>query len=387
MMKTTIRVFLIFFVCSISAWAVDAPSPWYSKSADNKIVLNIEMFLSSTCPYCHKADEFFTGLEAKSPDLHVQRYIINQDKNALIRFNQLLNEQQMSDFAVTSIFICNSRWVGFSSAETTGKDLLHAINYCKQEIERSGQLTPQTIDTLKHWANANRYTTGMVEKPSRWRYTATVAFMDSFSPCAFFCFAGFLAFLLIEAQRKKQILAGFLFLFAVALVHYFQQVNTNAFFQLLPWLRIPSALLGLATLYFIIQYYKKQFQSTVYLSLAFLLGLILSIYQQTCVMNWATIFQQWLSNQQIPGWQAGLYQLLYQSLYVFPLILILGIYLALSKTQRCIALRSRFASIGFLFLLAIALLLIIYPYALSYMAISTWTLLILIVLGYFLNLA
>lgn len=385
-MKIVFRLLLTLLIFNAPVWATELSTNWYSKSPDNKVVINIELFLSTTCPHCHKADAFFRDIESKHPDFHIQRYYINQDKNALGRFYQLLSEQQMDDFSVPSIYFCNSRWVGFTSAETTGKDLLHAINHCKQQIEKKGTLTPATVNALRHLANANQFITGLVEKPSRMRFTITLAFMDSFSPCAFFCFAGFLAFLLIEAQKKKQLIASLLFIFSVATVHYFQQVYTNAFFELLPWLRIPAALLGIVTLYFVLQYLKKQASGTLYFSLAFLLGLITTIYQQTCVMNWSTIFEQWLNDQQLTNWQTNMYQLLYQGVYLLPLIVILLVYLLLLKTARFAALSPKLANIGLLFLIAIAVSLIAYPYVLSYFAISLATLLILMICGYFLKL-
>ncbi|WP_454781244.1 glutaredoxin family protein [Legionella sp. WA2022007384] len=384
-MKTAFKLLLTFFIFQATVWAAELSPTWYSKT-DNKVIINVEMFLSTTCPHCQKADAFFHEMETKYPDLHIQRYYIDQDKDSLGRFYQLLSAQQMDDFAVPSIFICNSRWVGFDSAETTGKDLLQAINYCKKQIEHKGELTLETVNTLRHLANANRFITGLVEKPSRLQFTTTIAFMDSFTPCAFFCFAGFLAFLLIETQRKKQLIAALLYASSVAIVHYFQQVYPSTFFELLPWMHIPAVFLGLMTIYFVGQYYKKQYSKTLYFSLAFLLGLITTIYQQTCVMNWSTIFEQWLNDQHLPSWQASLYQLLYQGVYILPLILILLIYFLLCKINRFAALRTKLATIGLLFLLAIAVSLVVYPFVLSNLGVSIVLLFILMIVGNFLNL-
>lgn len=386
LMKTACQLFLLFFIVHVPGWAADSSSTWYTKGTNNTITINVELFLSSTCPHCHKANEFFRTIEARSPDLHIQRYFINQDKNALIRFNQLLNAQQMDDFAVPSIYFCNSRWVGFASDDTTGKDLVHAINYCRQQIEKKGELSEATVNTLRHWANANRFDSGMVEKPSRFRYTVTIGLMDAFSPCALFCFAGFCAVLVLGEQRKKQIIASLLFISSVVIIHYFQQVYTNIFFELLPWLRIPAALLGLSTVYFVIQHYSKKCSAILYFILAFLLGLVVTVYQQTCVMNWSTIFQQWLNNQQIPNWQAYLYQLLYQSIYILPLLLILIVALILLHLERFATLKRKLMRIGLLFFMALALCLIFYPFMLSYFTTSILVLLFLIVCGYFLNL-
>lgn len=385
-MKTAFKLFWVFFLLSFNLWAGDGAVSWYTQDANKKVTLNVELFLSSSCPHCHKADEFFSSFTKTAPYLHVQRNIINEDKNALIRFNQLLSEQHMDDFAVPSIYFCSSRWLGFASAETTGKDLLHAINYCKQQIENDGTLTPATIDTLRHWANANKFDSGMVEKPSTFNYIVTIAITDAFSPCAFFCFAGFLAFLFLGENHKTRISASLLFILAVAITHYWQQAHTSSFYELLPWLRGPALILGAAAVYFVVQFYKKQSTRCWLLSVAFLFGFMITVYQQTCVMNWSYIFEQWLNNQHVSSMQAGFYQLLYQALYILPLVIILILYLALFKVRRFATMQPRLVPIGLLFILAIAACLIAYPLLLANLTVSVFTVLVLAVCGRFINL-
>ncbi|STY29782.1 Uncharacterised protein [Legionella wadsworthii] len=384
-MKSIFRLFLIFFILQSPLKAAEAPFTWYNKTG-NQLVINIEMFLSSTCPHCQKADAFFREVEEKNPNIQVQRYYINQNKEALGRFYQLLNAEQMQDFAVPSIYICDSRWVGFNTAETTGKDLLKAIDYCRKQIEDKGKLSKETVNALRHLANANRFITGLVEKPTKFNFTTSIALMDAFSPCAFFCFAGFLAFLLIESKKKKQVIATLLFVLSVAIVHYFQQVYTSTFFELLTWLRIPAVLLGIMTLYFVMQYFKKQPSSILYYSLAFFIGLVTITYQQTCVMNWSAIFEQWLNDQHLSSWEANWYQLLYQLVYILPLILLLFIYFLFMRIKRFAAQGKKLTNIGLLFLIAIAVSLIAYPYIFSYFGISLGVIFILLVCGYFLKL-
>jgi hypothetical protein len=385
-MKTALSFILSFFIVHTSAWALESSSEWYSKNPNNKVILRAELFLSSTCDHCKKADAFFKGIENQHPEWQLKRYWIDQDKKALLRFNQLLTEQQMNDFSVPSLFFCNSRWSGFISAETTGKDLVQALNYCTEQIEKKGRLTSTTVDTLRHLANANRFTTGLVKQPSSPRdYTLTLALIDSFNPCALFGFMGFLAFLLVEEQRKKQIIGSLLFIFSIGIIHYVQQVYTSTFFSLIPWIRIPALVLGLMIFYFVIQKLKNRAATVLYYVLSFLVGLITLIYQQTCVMNWSIIFEQWLNNQHMPSWESSLYQVLYQSVYIVPLILFLLVYLLLSSFKYFDPLRKKLIRIGLLFMLAIALALVIYPFIMHYLGISVFLLFILSIIGYFLN--
>lgn len=144
-------------------------------------------------------------------------------------------------------------------------------------------------------------------------------------------------------------IATLLFVLSVAIVHYFQQVYTSTFFELLTWLRIPAVLLGIVTLYFVMQYFKKQPSNILYYTLAFFIGLITITYQQTCVMNWSAIFEQWLNDQHLSNWEASLYQLLYQLVYILPLILFLFIYFLFLRIKRFAALGKKLTNIGLLF--------------------------------------
>lgn len=384
-MHTAFRLLLLLFMLISNVWANDSLSSWYSQQADKKVILNVELFLSTTCPYCHKADEFFRGIEANSPWLHVKRYNINVDKEALIRFNQLLTEQKMDDFAVPSVFFCGSRWTGFASAETTGKDLLYGLNYCKQQIEQKGALTPVTVDVLKRWANANMFDSNITGDPSALQYITTVALMDAYNPCALFGLAAFFALLFVQKSRKNQIITGLIFICAIGLVHYFQQIDASTTFELLPWLRIPAAIVGLFAFYLAGQHYRKRpINHSVFL-LAFLFAFMIQFYQQTCVMNWSYIFGQWLYNKHLSGARTELYQIAYQVLYLIPLLLTLILYIVLIRTQFLIRLSPTLNNIGLLLIMAIALCLIVYPLALSNLALSLFVPICLIICGWILT--
>jgi hypothetical protein len=384
-MRAVFRFLLVFFILSANLWASSLSPQWYTQEADKKIVINVELFLSSTCTHCHKADAFFREIESSSPWLHVTRYTIDKDKSALERFNQLLNDQQMSDFAVPSIFFCNSRWVGFATDETTGKDLLFALNYCKEQIERKGELTPANVNVLRRWANANMFDSGMTENPTVVKYITVIALMDAYNPCALFCLGGFFALLFMQKSRKGQIFSGILFILGLGGAHFIQQVYSSIFFELLPWLRWPAALVGLFTFYMAGQYYRKRSTSTLFFLLAVLLALMLQAYQQTCLMNWSYIFQQWLYNQHISNDQNVLYQLAYQSMYLLPLIVTLILYVVLIQIKYLEKLKQRLNSIGLLYIMAVGLFLIIYPWALSNLLLSLFVILCVFIAGLFLS--
>lgn len=384
-MPVIFRLFLMFFLLNANLWAGAASSSWYTQDTHKKTMINVELFLSSTCPHCHKADDFFRSIEPQTPWLHVQRYLINEDKSALIHFNQLLNDQQLNDFAVPSVFFCNSRWAGFSSAETTGKDLLHALNYCKKQIETNGKLTGSTVATLKRWANANRFDSGMIEAPSTAHYIISMALVDAFNPCSLFCLIAFFALIFMQDRTLACIIVGTVYILTLGIMHYIQQAYASVFYEWLPLMRWPSILIGLFILYLMGQHYRKNSTPLLFIAPTFLLSIIIQMYQQTCLMNWSFIFEQWLSHQNSSNSLVMLYQLTYQFFYLVPLISTLCILIFLLRTERFRRLKPVLNTIGLLYILAIGLLLILYPGALSSLTLSLLVLALIPVLSLILS--
>jgi hypothetical protein len=371
-------------MCSIPLWA--NTSSWYTLGPDHQATINVELFLSSTCPYCHKEDAFFKEIEPETPWLLVHRYFINEDKEALLRFNQLLTEQKFNDFAVPSAFFCNSRWLGFDSAMTTGKDLLKTLHYCKQQIEKKGSLTQATVDVIKRWANANMLNASVTEQPSTFHYLLFVALLDASNPCALFCFAVFLGLLFIQDDKKVQVKTALLFVLTVLAVHFLQQTQANMFFQILPWLRLFALLIGGGSLYMVFRSYNKQLiKPYEYYSWAFLLALIVYSYQQTCVMNWSFIFEQWLYNQPISSGQKTILQLIYQIFYSVPPLIVLILYWLLQLFGFFARMKPYLEVIGLLFIGIIALFLIIAPMAMAHYVSSFIILLAAAIVGIILN--
>jgi hypothetical protein len=351
----------LFFIFSSASYAQN----WYSLDINKKATLHVELFLSSQCPHCHKADAFFREIEARTPWIHITRYTINTNKQALLKFNERLSEQNSTDFSVPSMFFCNSRWVGFDSANTTGKDLYRALIYCKKQIEQKGSLAQETTTVLNQWANANKFNSKLRGNPSALQYVTVVALMDANNPCALFCTLGFFALLFIQNKRNNLLFTGLIFVLTVATVHYIQQTHATLFYELLAWLRLPAVLVGFLTLFLIRHYYNKRKVNNLLYLLAFLLAFLVQSYQQTCVMNWSYIFQHWLSKQTFSSSTLVIYQLFYQILYLIPLLVILFVYILVMRMKTFSKRKLQLTIFGFLLLSVLALFLIIYPKGLS----------------------
>lgn len=375
--------FFFLFLLNFNLWAEN--TSWYAFDSEKKVLINVELFLTSTCSHCLKADYFFKDIEKQSPWLRIKPYFIDKDKEALMRFNQLLIEKNLTDFYTPSIFFCNTRWVGFESDETTGKDLLRALNYCKEQIQQNGKLTKSTEEVLSHLANGSMFNSLPQKNLGIGHYLVVLALLDAFSPCALFGIGGFFALLCLQDTFRKQWITGLMFVLVVGILHYVQQTQVNFFYKLLPWLRIPAALTGLFAVLGILFYYKKKEQHSLLFLMLFFLILIVQWYQQTCIMNWSYMFQQWLDNLSINPEVYNLFQTIYQVMYLVPLMIITLIYIFIIRTKKLISFKPLLKGISWIFLTALSLHLLLYPKALSY---SDWSIIISIVsivLGCFMN--
>lgn len=362
-MKKLLLVLVSFLVMIQSAAALQGANDWYTYQPDkNQLTIAVKLFLSTECPHCHKADAFFTELEAQNHWLRVERYFINKDKQALSQFNQLLSAQQMDDFAVPSIYFCDSRWIGFQNAETTGAQVTKAIEYCATQIEASHALDSSTIEFLRKQAMAAYMNSTVTKEPGSWSYLTLVALMDAISPCSLFWYLGLVSMLLLSShlQRKSMLWVYFCFGFIYQLVYpwNWQAIGLSA-----SMLRILALIAGAIGIAFCYSLWKRKQHILLQTAAAALMSVMVFCYQQTCILSWGTVFQNWLVHQNSNATISKMvYLLFYQIIYAMVPLLSIEIIRRLLK-------RIEIGDAGFLAPLSVmcvlSFMLIIYPQALS----------------------
>ena len=374
-----IRAGLIFWllVCgSAMALASNASLPWFSIEK-NQVQLRVDMFLSSTCPYCQKADNFFKKIEADNPGFTIHRYIINEDKAALETFNQFLQQQKEYDFAVPSIVFCNTRWIGFGDDNKDGQQLLKAMNYCRNQIAKTGTLTPATEQALKQMSVANWYEANLVNTLSPVTFIPLMALFDAINPCSITSILALFAFLISQKSRKIQLPVLILFLAGAGLAHHLQQVHTSFFYQALVMFRIPTMVIGLGLITYVLVFHpqdlpaKKRLPGAFYLLLVVLAAFVIQSYQQTYTPNFSLIFHQWVMGQDFSATRQALYGFLYQLVY---LLIIGGIAVGLvslcTHYKRLVTKLLRIEIFSWHYLLMVGFILIAYPFLLANFAIT-----------------
>jgi glutaredoxin len=357
---------LLLFISLASSSAETTSPSWVSSAKGNQVKLQVYLFLSSVCPHCHKADEFFRELETNTAWLEVHRYTINTDKAALAKFNDFLKQQNSSDFSVPGIFFCNSHWVGFGTAQSSGRVLLRALTYCHDQVSKTGQLTPITTKVLRQWADANWFESNRVSDTSATAFVPLMAMSDGLNPCSIFCILALFAFLWLKRAPALTVMTAVVFAAVVAVVHVMFQLHTAFFFILLSWLRFPALLVGGLLLAYACNYFKLiEENNYAFITLVALTAFTVQAYMQTCTPNLALIFEQWLSSQSLTQGKIAVFEIIYQSIYLLPLFLLLLIVSIWRRSSRMMKYENIITRYARLLLIFVALLLIVYPLGLS----------------------
>lgn len=379
-MRTGLKLLLLFIAFNLGAASV---SDGYVKTNDHRIEIKVDLFMTSTCPHCHKADAFFQDIEKQVDWLKVNRHVIDKDKEALAFFNQKLRTLHVMDFSVPAMFFCGSRWVGFDTVQTTGRELLKGLSYCHQQIKKEGELTPLTREVLNRWSQSPFQLSSMDERPP-FLILAGTALLDAFNPCSLFAFALFVGFLFVYPDRRGKIITGLLMMAAFALSHYLQQAQAEWYYRLLGGLRWPALILGTGLLLFSLSFLRKIQAATLGYLLAFLSAIVVFSYQQTCIQqNLSLFFQQWLGAEKFTASQSAFYQLSYQLIYLIPLLLFLLLDLYVLSGRRDRAYHFYWLYSGQLYLFAIGLILMVYPSFLAALYGSVLLILLLTFIAWF----
>jgi len=376
---------LLFLLCISFCSAATQSTAWYSH-IDGKIELNVDLFLSSTCPHCQQADSFFRELEKTEPWLLVHRYVINEDKSALRRFSERLQQQNSTNFSVPTVFFCDSQWIGFANPESTGKTLLRGLNYCREQISSHGELTSTTIELLRQRGKANVLLFS-TKTTSAAKIIIFSALVDALSACSLFSFMTFMAFLwLYPGRTQVQAGVGISYIVALAVVHYCGQAYPVFFYQISAWFRLPTVVAGLM-LVFYIGHYLRQLKSPVNSRparavywLVIFVAMMVYVYQQSCSVNLGLAFEQWLHEQPGTAVHHGLYAVSYQLIFLLPIALFLLGYLLVGQQKALLRYQHNLPIIACIILAVVGFLLIIYPPLLVHLMLS-WLVLIMAMAG------
>lgn len=359
------KYFILVFLWLQSAWCFAGPNHWFEFDKQHEVNLTVDLYLSSICPHCHKADDFFSEQEKKLPWLKVHRHLINQDKQALrIFYDQLKAEGDETNFFVPAIFFCQSHWTGFNTARDSGEILLKNILYCREKIQQEGTLTQATKQVLKEKGKASELFAKSGELPDRSSFIILAGLTDAFAACNFFCFTAFISCLwLLPWRLKMQWMGGGLLVLVIGLIHYLQESQVDLYSMPMAGLPFYTFIIGAILLVWVTLLVTK---SPILTTFVGVLSLCAIYYcQQTCLLNVAYVFEHWLVEQSYSSPIRALCVFIYQLCYVLPLLIWVVVWSFLSERAWVIRRKSAMVFFARAFLFYVSLLLMVYPQAMA----------------------
>ncbi|MAG44354.1 hypothetical protein CL633_00510 [bacterium] len=170
----------------------------------------INFFFSQTCPYCAKEKEFLISLEAKYPELKINKYDISKPENIKLwqEFYEQYNVPQSQQGLVPATFTNNNYFIGFN--EQIAKDIENCIKDCILGNEPGNQDNKIILPII-----------GAID-PGKYSLPALAVILgalDGFNICSLGALIFILTLVLSLKSRKKTLIFGGLFIITTSVIY------------------------------------------------------------------------------------------------------------------------------------------------------------------------
>lgn len=217
---------------------------------------DLEVFVRQGCPHCEKAKTYLTELKQRYPQLKVTVRDIGQDPQALLRLKTLGAKFGINQLGVPAFYGRGELFIGFESAETTGKHLEELLGrpppgtdpisegICPLETEMScpPESTPEAIGGQRiHVPFFGDRTLPELGLPL---FTLFLGLLDGFNPCAMWVLLFLLALLANLRDRRKMFLLAGTFVLVSGVVYFTFMAAWLNVFLFIGYVRIIQVLMG-----------------------------------------------------------------------------------------------------------------------------------------------
>ena len=306
--------------------------------------VDLHVFWSLRCPHCLKALPELRQMAAEHPWLHLHDYEITQSPANLQRFQDMALAHGETAQAVPTLFYCGHMEVGWPDAAVQQAELLARLEACRQGTAA----IPPTVETP---LNLPLLCVIRLSDLSLQVLTILLAGLDAFNPCAFFVLLFLLSLLTHQHQRSRMLLIGGIFVLCSGVLYFaFMAAWLNVFLVVgnLAWITAAAGalalLIGALNLkdYFafphgpslsisaerqadLFQRGRRLVQSghlPTMLATTLLLAGVANFYELLCTAGFPMVFTRLLTLREQDVAQHYAYLLLYNLIYILPLLLI-----------------------------------------------------------------
>lgn len=322
---------------------------WYQQNEAGAWQVNLFFFWSARCPHCLEAKPVVERLAAELPwlELHSRELTGHAEyRGEYMAMARLFGQEARS---VPAFFYCGRMAVGFDSESGMGAQIRTELEQCHRQLveERMPAVTPggEGIDVpLLGPFSAGEQSLLLV--------TAVIAALDAFNPCAFFVLLFLLSLLVHTRSRRRMLFIGGVFIFFSGAIYFLFMAAWLNLFLLMGMQRLFTVAAGLVAVTLALINIKDFFLPGRGISLsisaekkpgmfqrmrallqadklaALTLGTITlavaaNSYELLCTSGLPMVYTRILTLESLTSSGYYLYLLLYNVIYVIPLMLIL----------------------------------------------------------------
>jgi len=324
-------------------------------AGENKVTLYV--FYGNGCPHCVRLLSYLEDIKDKYPNLEVNTFDTYFDKEGRELFEQMSESFNMPIEGVPTTFIDEKVIVGFSNslAESLENEIIRcSIEKCYSPIDKVSDV--ETTKIIGESSPAEEPGKTKLKKQLTIPAVLIAAAVDAINPCAFAVLIILLTTVLVSGIKRRALLAGLAFTISIYISYFLMGVGlysaiqaanfTHKFFIIVAVLAIIIGLFNLKDFL----WYGKWFVMEVPMSWrprlqslikgitsvpgAFLIGFAVSLFLLPCTSGPYIVILGLLSETTTRN-VALLYLLLYNAIFVLPMLIITGaVYFGLTTTKK-----------------------------------------------------
>lgn len=324
---------------------------WFEQDASGKTRIHLYFFWSKKCPHCLEALPFVEMLADDRDSLQVHSYQVVGEPENVARYQWMMRALEREAQSVPAFVFCNTALTGYDT-QITPQQIDMLLARCRQHIDTHGSLMNYAQSELEQTQIVLPFIGEVsITDDSLPFMTLVIAGVDAFNPCAFFVLMFLMSMMLHTRKRSRMLLVGGVFVFMSGLLYFlFMAAWLNLFKAIgqLELITIAAALIAIFVGLINIKdfvWFKKGISLTIadsskpalyqrartllqarslFTMLAATVGLAFfaNLYEFLCTAGFPMVYTRILTLSELSDFQYYLYLVLYNLVYIMPLLLI-----------------------------------------------------------------
>jgi hypothetical protein len=324
-------------------------SPWYQQDGAGGLQVNLYFFWSANCPHCQEARPVVERMAEELPWLVLHSRELSRHSSYQREYMTMARLFGQEARSVPAFFFCGRMLLGFDNEAGIGAQIRNGLEQCRQQL-LAGQ--PPTQASALEGLELPLFGTVAGGEHSLLLVTAVIAALDAFNPCAFFVLLFLLSLLIHTRSRRRMLFIGGVFIFFSAAIYFLFMSAWLNLFLLLGMQRlftlgagavaVAIALINIKDFFLpgrgvslsiaeekkpgLFQRTRALLQADNLLALTLgtvALALAANSYELLCTSGLPMVYTRILTLEALPSTSYYFYLLLYNVIYVVPLLLIL----------------------------------------------------------------